>query len=317
MFGWTGRSHLKQYMPAKSTQWGFKVWTLTDSKYGYVLKIIVYLGKKSEVNNDCLLGEQVVLELLELYFYLHFHVFFDNFFTSARLMIALLEKETYACGTVRLNRKGLPDEWKTKKGEPKLKLKPQEIRTLQQGQLTMTLWQDKRLVSVLSTNINAGNVIEKERVEKGNKRKLVTKPEVVCVYNQHMNGVDKHDQNHCYYSFGHRVIEWWKSFAFNLFNSILVNSYLLYKMAMEKSQQKVQGQLYFRKAIVEELLPRKVKNSLANHTKELRKSPRVCGLCKGLKQLTFRGGVVKTRFFCKQCAVSMCRSCFASIHSKN
>ena len=38
----------------------------------------------------------------------HCYVFFDNFFTSPKLLIKLLEMGIYAAGTVRANRKHIP-----------------------------------------------------------------------------------------------------------------------------------------------------------------------------------------------------------------
>lgn len=40
-----GRLSYKQYMKAKPTKWGIKVWVLSESPLGYVYKFDVYLGK--------------------------------------------------------------------------------------------------------------------------------------------------------------------------------------------------------------------------------------------------------------------------------
>ena len=121
----TGRSFMKQYMAAKPDKWGFKFWVLADSEFGYVLNCKMYTGKKEERNEDFLLGEKVVLNLCKPYYNLNHCIYFDNFFSSPRLMETLLENGCYACGTVRLNRKGLPEEVRDSK---KLKLDPQEVR---------------------------------------------------------------------------------------------------------------------------------------------------------------------------------------------
>ena len=41
-------------------------------------------------------------------------VVMDNYFTSVPLFMELLERSTYACGTVRSNRKYLPEQFGTK-----------------------------------------------------------------------------------------------------------------------------------------------------------------------------------------------------------
>ena len=40
------------------------------------------------------------------------HLYFDNFFTSKKLMCDLESSGTYGCGTVRKNWKGFPEELK-------------------------------------------------------------------------------------------------------------------------------------------------------------------------------------------------------------
>ena len=45
MVKFKGRSSLKQYLPLKPTKHGFKVWTLADSKNGYVYSFCIYKGK--------------------------------------------------------------------------------------------------------------------------------------------------------------------------------------------------------------------------------------------------------------------------------
>ncbi|CAD6217968.1 GSCOCG00011411001-RA-CDS [Cotesia congregata] len=163
MIGYKGRIFFKQYMPQKPTKWGIKVWTIANSHSGYLLKCDIYLGKKQESQNDLLLGEQVVMHLTEPFTGKWHHVYFDNFFTLFRLMLLLLDKNTYACGTVRSNRQNWPEAFKKPK---KLKLKQGESRVLQSGKVTATLWHDKRDVLMLSTNSNPLGKIEIERREK-------------------------------------------------------------------------------------------------------------------------------------------------------
>ncbi|GFR61931.1 PiggyBac transposable element-derived protein 4-like [Elysia marginata] len=47
MVGFKGRLSFKQYMPAKPTKWGIKVWTVSDACLGYCLSYDVYTGKAS------------------------------------------------------------------------------------------------------------------------------------------------------------------------------------------------------------------------------------------------------------------------------
>eukprot|EP00795_Rhopilema_esculentum_P014922 gene14922-6061_t len=102
----------------------------------------------------------------------------------------LFDKQTYACGTIRRTRKGLPkfDEKKMGKGD---------IIVHQKGEsnLMLTTWKDKREVNVLSTN---SSPLEPPRniIRRGKKgvQEVVEKPAVVCLYNAYMIGVDLSDQ---------------------------------------------------------------------------------------------------------------------------
>jgi len=46
MVGYKGRLHFKQYMPAKPTKWGVKVWEVCESETGYCSNFDVYTGRK-------------------------------------------------------------------------------------------------------------------------------------------------------------------------------------------------------------------------------------------------------------------------------
>ena len=53
-------------------------------------------------------GYKVVMALIKPYLNLGHHVYFDNLFTSLKLLQDLQVKGTYATGTARSNRKGYP-----------------------------------------------------------------------------------------------------------------------------------------------------------------------------------------------------------------
>jgi hypothetical protein len=93
MTGFKGGFHLKQYMPRKPTKWGIKAWGLADSTNGYLLRCQIYRGRKETKDRDLLLGEQVVLQMTEEYVEKWHHVYFDNFFTSTKLVKLLFGKE--------------------------------------------------------------------------------------------------------------------------------------------------------------------------------------------------------------------------------
>lgn len=118
MVKFKGRSSLKQYMPKKTIKRGFKVWARCDATSGYLYKFDIYSGKGDNTEDEGL-GFNVVMklsrELPE-----NTLIAFDNFFTSCNLMDALYERKIFAVGTVRINRKDLPNMMK--KAQSKLLL---------------------------------------------------------------------------------------------------------------------------------------------------------------------------------------------------
>ena len=109
MVPFKGRLSFKQYMPAKPTKWGIKMWALAEADTGYVSYCEVYTGRtegpaqgplatrvvKSCINKASVNGQG-------------YHVYMDNYFSSPALFNDLFHiNNTSACGTVRLNRREL------------------------------------------------------------------------------------------------------------------------------------------------------------------------------------------------------------------
>ena len=70
----------------------------------------------------------------------------DNYYTSPTLFTSLLQLEFGSCGTVRINRRGMPKEVTA----AKLKKGDMTSREVQKGTLALK-WQDKQPVVMLST----------------------------------------------------------------------------------------------------------------------------------------------------------------------
>ena len=114
MVKFSGRSTIKQYLPMKPIKRGIKVWVLGDSRNGYFSKFEVYTGKKGNSPEQGL-GARVVKDLTSDLKGKHHHVYFDNFFTSVKLIEDLRNDGIYGCGTARADRKGYPQKLKTLK----------------------------------------------------------------------------------------------------------------------------------------------------------------------------------------------------------
>ena len=110
------------------------------------------------------------------------HVYFDNFFSSPVLLEHLELQQTYACSTVRCNRKGLPAC-----AENKL-TRPGQLVQAQKGNIVFTKWHDKRGVAFLATNVSPPK--SSRTVQRKEKRKEIeiVKPRVSDVYTANMGG---------------------------------------------------------------------------------------------------------------------------------
>ena len=151
------------------------------------------------------------------------HVYMDNFYTAPRLFSDLRDNGFGACGTLRLNRRGLPAAIKesVKKGE----MKAFQLDT----SMLAIKWVDKRVVTALTT-IHDDSVVTVERRSRKavGGRETVQKPKAIVEYNKYMGGVDLADQLLSYYGFGHRTVKWWRRAFFFLLDMAVVNGYILY-----------------------------------------------------------------------------------------
>ncbi|KAG8261581.1 zinc finger protein [Homalodisca vitripennis] len=242
-------SQLRQYLPKKRHRWGIKLWMLCDSVTHYCLNFFVYKGAngsdKDEIKSNGL-GYFVVKRLLEMAGLLNkgYHIFCDNFFTSLKLAKYLYSKCTFLTGTMRINRKGLPDSVK-----PKFKVG--EKKYFKKNEMTLLAFREKqsqtKQVLVLTTD---GTVEDEKRSKKfGNHIKTTNKPKVIRRYNDFMGGVDGGDQMLNSYLDERKALRFWRKVTFNIFGRMVLNSYIIYK----KNTDKPLPRLEYTVALVEEL----------------------------------------------------------------
>ena len=165
----------------------------------------------------------VVLKLLEGLENRGHHVYMDNYYSSPSLFQNLRRLGFDACGTVRTNRRGVPEEIKAKlqKGEIVSKMIDNDVLALK--------WMDKRPVAMLTT-VHDDSVVTKQRRTRAAQGGVeeVHKPLVVERYNEFMGGVDMGDQLLSYYGFSHRTLKWWRRAFIHLIEVAIVNAYIMY-----------------------------------------------------------------------------------------
>ena len=82
MIAFRGRLGFQQYLPAKLTKYGIKVWVHADSRSGFVNDSDVYVGKPPGKECEIGLGKKVLLKLTRNLSGKIHHVFFDNYLLS-------------------------------------------------------------------------------------------------------------------------------------------------------------------------------------------------------------------------------------------
>uniref|UniRef100_A0A2H1W609 SFRICE_037012 n=1 Tax=Spodoptera frugiperda TaxID=7108 RepID=A0A2H1W609_SPOFR len=179
MVKFKGRSSLKQYMPKKPIKRGFKVWARCDAKTGYLYQFEVYTGKGDGTENEGL-GYNVVMKLCRSV-PINTLVAFDNFFTSCNLMEDLYYKKIYAVGTVRCNRKDLPDIIKKKQPKP-LRLEKHQFAAVTAEPITAIKWFDTKEVAILTTAHQPLDTMLVKRTQKDGSRVDILCPKAIASY---------------------------------------------------------------------------------------------------------------------------------------
>jgi len=256
-----GRLLFRQYLPGKRHKYGVKLYMLCEPS-GYTLNFLVYCGQ-SDALSGMSHAESVVMKLMESRLDLGHELYVDNYYASVPLAKKLLERQTLMCGTLRRNRKFLPEAVVSSK------LKKGEVQRRRCGQLMVMKWKDKRDVLMLSTfhsgklvNVKAG----KKRSKKG---EPIQKPDCVVDYNSSMGGIDRVDQLSSYYTPLRKSLKWYRKVVLHVLDISMVNAYIFYK-----SVGGTKSLLWFRRQVVGALITAEDRQPMASVSQETVAVPR-------------------------------------------
>ena len=249
MIPFKGRSSLKQYLPKKPTKRDIKVWVRADATNGYVSQVQVYVGKvggKSEKH----LGKRIVKDLTRTLAGKYYTIYCDNYFTSIKLFDDLLNDCIYACGTLQTNRVGYPTEFKKylRKG---LSARGESIQLQREGKV-FSLWQDNRLVNVLSNNCQKGTGTT-FGTQKHGSRAPVPCPLNIIDYNKYMGGVDRSNQLRKYYCVRLKSRKFYRYIFWFMYEVTVANIYIMSRY-VPSTDYKHQHYVDFRANLAQELI---------------------------------------------------------------
>ncbi|XP_041949787.1 piggyBac transposable element-derived protein 4-like [Alosa sapidissima] len=330
MVSFRGRVFFRQYVPNKRHRFGLKNFVLSDATSNYTYLWHVYTGGAFNYDRCLGIGHSSVVGLLREAKLLGkgHSLYTDSYYTSPALFQELHRQNTGACGTVRVNRKGMPPQLHG------LKLRPSDPPVFFEKRPLLTAsFRDAGTVTVLST-VHDNLVITKRVRSKGpDGYRTLRKPKSVEDYNRFMGGVDRGDQLCSYYSYQHRAMKWYHRLFHHIREVALVNAYILHKESGNTMQS-----AGFRELVVKGLLrrrqieltppPRPIstplvpvrltgRHFLGQHEKS-RPDCKVCSTRKRSPDDAHRGRK-QTPFFCKTCSdhPALCPTdCFEMYHTK-
>ncbi|XP_039610994.1 piggyBac transposable element-derived protein 3-like [Polypterus senegalus] len=220
MVPFKGKSSLKQYIPKKPYKWGYKIVVLCDTK-GLVHSFDIFTGKIDPVPGEPNIGARgnIVLKLAQVNRgALNHLLYFDNWFSSLYLFVALANQGIPALGTVQQSLlQGCDfsvDTNMKKKGrgifeEKKVVVVNVEIKAVK--------WFDNRGVIIASTFASAQPVSNVERRDRKSKKKVsIECPNNISLYNKFMGGADVLDALIAYYRIHIRSKKYYHKFFFIL-----------------------------------------------------------------------------------------------------
>ena len=204
----------------------------------------MYLGKQRQhATAQIAATHGTVLQLIRRVEGLGHKIFMDNYFTSPPLFDDLFQRKISVCGTVCLDRRGMPQDI----GPKSLKMERGDIATRVRGTLKAVSWKERRDVYIL-TNMHAPPVEGNFTDESGQ----AIKPRVVEDYNAYMGFVDKSDRMVNSYGIARRTWKWTKKLFFHLTDMTVLNAFLIHKSCGGKMTHKI-----FHENLVRELIRRK------------------------------------------------------------
>ena len=105
-----GRLFFKQYLPAKRSRFGIKVYMSCEATSGIVLQMAVHVNRNehdrfaAEDTRRLSMSSRVVIHLCQRFLDLGYLIVCDNWFSSCELAKYLWERQTLLLGTIRPNR---------------------------------------------------------------------------------------------------------------------------------------------------------------------------------------------------------------------
>lgn len=172
------------------------------------------------------------------YHFLNLLVATDNWFTSMKLALKLLELGIYLFGTCRVNKMGIPKDKvfartgtnAKRRGECQCSKTTVKVSG-EDRSMYFVSWMDNKPVHFLSTIPTRASVVFRA-IKEGNAYRghnLIGIPTLALTYNGTMNGTDRFDQQLSYYESTIKTLRWQPRIFTHFVSAAAVNAHILYK----------------------------------------------------------------------------------------
>ncbi|XP_050024907.2 piggyBac transposable element-derived protein 2-like [Dermacentor andersoni] len=316
-----GKHGCKQFMKGKPIRFGYKLWCIC-TPLGYLLSVEPYQGRYGvnvDDKNKLGLGGSVVTEMVsrlkERLDYC-FHVFFDNFFSSLKLVRMLSSMGVKCTGTVRDNRiENCPIL--TQKEMKSKNRGFYDYKVDAESEIIVCRWKDNSTVTVVSNAHGVEPTQMVKRYSRENKSKVtVEQPFLISSYNGNMGGVDRLDENISKYRTAIRGKKWYSSLLTYLVDACVNNAFQLYRIGTTKTEltfrrtiavsyMKSYGTKPLRGKSRQSLLEAQSRFDRIDHTVIPQEKQTRCAHCHE-----------KTTTRCEKCDIGVHVKCFKLYHSK-
>jgi len=307
------RSPIKQYIPSKPHKWGYKIYCLSSDDY--LLRFEVYAGAERRSEEGATFD--TVMRMTRGFEEKGHVLYIDSWFTSPTVLDALNQKSIHCCGSVRPNRRGMPNV-------PEV-----DIRALgrgewvqrQKGDTSLAVWKDQKVMWVLYNHCSPSETASLERWNEGGNKISIGCPKAIRDYFYHARSVDVLSQLHYAYLLGRKAQRSWPRLAWWLLDMCIINAFKLWSIGQHHPSQ-----LDFREQLMHELLeqvpaddrprqhgghPRAAGASANDHFTEAAGGEGDCVQCSHRP-----GQRVRSSFVCHACRAHLCiGECFALYHS--
>ena len=219
-----------KYLPLKPIKRGYKVWCLCDPITGYLFSYQIYLQNEETSGKEIPLGDRVVFDLISSHNLQGNHLYFDNFFTSLRLLENLKLQNIKASGTIRPDRAGIPSDFAKKN-----RMQRGDCKSIITSNSIVFIWMDIKHVFLASNYHKDNEAVSRSRRLQNGQRTTIACPTAIQDYNQFSHGVDLFNQRISCYNLDRKSKRNWLRILIYFLNASIFNSFICYnQLAQDK-----------------------------------------------------------------------------------